>query len=119
MDSNSSHTFVTSIVASSISLIVSLSQPLQMQVASCSTLVCSSQIHDASWLVQGYEFKSDLWTLTLSGYDMILGLDWLAWFNPMQVDWYNKWSSYISLAMWHIGPQFLNFLLVPCYMFAP
>lgn len=48
---------------------------------------------EAKWTVQGYTFVSDLKLLPLSSYDMILGLDWLASFSPMQVHWEQKWLS--------------------------
>lgn len=38
-------------------------------------------------------FSTDLKLLPLSSYDMILGLDWLASFSPMQVHWAQKWIS--------------------------
>lgn len=45
------------------------------------------------WSVQGHSFSTDLKLLLLSSYDMILGLDWLASFSPMQVHWAHKWIS--------------------------
>ena len=36
---------------------------------------------------------TDLKLLPLSSCDMIMGLDWLASFSPMQVHWAKKWIS--------------------------
>lgn len=46
-----------------------------------------------AWSVQGYDFTTDLKLLPMSSFDMILGLDWLASFSPMQVDWVEQWIS--------------------------
>jgi len=54
-------------------------------------LSCDSHIPAASWSVQGYSFTTDLKLLPLSSYDMILGLDWMSHFSPMQVDWSQQW----------------------------
>jgi hypothetical protein len=43
--------------------------------------------------VQGCEFSSDLKILPLSTYDMILGIDWLSSFSPMQIHWAQRWIS--------------------------
>jgi hypothetical protein len=43
--------------------------------------------------MQGYSFTTDLKLLPLSAYDMILGLDWLSSFSPMQVHWQQKWIA--------------------------
>lgn len=52
--------------------------------ASCEGLIYS---------LQGQTFKDNLRLLNIQGYDMILGIDWLTQFRPMQVDWLEKWIS--------------------------
>jgi hypothetical protein len=76
----------------SLSGVQLLQATVQVQVANGAVLQCTSHIPDAKWLVQGYSFSTDLKILP-SAYDMILGLDWLASFSPMQVHWDQKWIS--------------------------
>ena len=80
-------------MAQSLSGIQVLQPVVQVQVANGAVLQCTSHIPDAKWSVQGYSFSMDLKILPLSAYDMILGLDWLASFSPMQVHWDQKWIA--------------------------
>jgi hypothetical protein len=93
VDSGSSHTFVSESLASTLQGIQSVPAPLSVKVANGSVLCCSSQIPNAQWSSNGLIFHSDLKVLALSNYDMILGLDWLELFSPMQVHWKNRWLS--------------------------
>jgi hypothetical protein len=52
-----------------------------------------SIFQQAVWLVQGCSFTTDLKLLPLQSYDMILGLDWLSSFSPMQNHWQQKWIA--------------------------
>ena len=91
LDSGSSHSFVSMALAGSLSGVQQLSPAVTVQVANGAVLSCDSHIPAASWSVQGYSFTTDLKLLPLSSYDMILGLDWMSHFSPMQVDWSQQW----------------------------
>lgn len=93
VDSGSSHTFLGSKVAQSLTGVQPLEQAVHVQVANGDVLLCTTHIPYASWSVQGYLFTNDLKLLPLSSYDMILGLDWLASFSPMKVHWEQRWIS--------------------------
>jgi hypothetical protein len=93
VDSSSSHTFLSSILAGKLSGMVSLHQPLSVKVASGSSLSCTSHIRDASWETQGLRFSSNLKILPLQHFDMVLGYDWLESFSPMKIHWSEKWLS--------------------------
>jgi len=93
VDSGSSHTFLSSSLAQSLSGIQELHPTVSVQVANGAMLQCTSHIPAAVWSVQGCTFTNDLKLLPLSSFDMILGLDWLASFSPMQVHRAQKWLS--------------------------
>lgn len=93
LDSGSSHTFISSALAASLSGSSSLASPVKVQVANGLVLLCESEFSSALWSTCGYEFTSDLKVLPLSSYDMILGLDWLESFSPMKVHWQQKWMA--------------------------
>jgi hypothetical protein len=42
-------------------------------------------MHAKAKLLQGYSFHSDLRVLKLKSFDMIIGMDWLEQFSPMQI----------------------------------
>jgi hypothetical protein len=43
------------------------------------------------WQVQGYAFCSNMRVVPQNSYDLILGMDWLKSYSPMQVHWTEKW----------------------------
>lgn len=93
MDSGSSHTFISTSVAQYLSGVQPLHPVVSVQVTNGVVLHCDFHIPTASWIVQSFSFLTDLKLLPLSSYDMILGLDWLTSFNPMQVHWGQRWIS--------------------------
>lgn len=93
IDSGSSHTFISSELASKLSGVSSIPFPLKVQVANGHTLLCNSCIFQAIWTISAYEFCSDLKVLDLSSFDTIVGMDWLTQFSPMNVHWGQKWMA--------------------------
>ncbi|CAD6211893.1 unnamed protein product [Miscanthus lutarioriparius] len=93
VDSDNSHMFLSTELAGSLHGVQKLVPAVQVQVANGAVLQCTSHISRASWSVQGYSFTTDLKLLPLTAYDMILGLDWLSSFSPMQVHWQQKWIA--------------------------
>jgi hypothetical protein len=93
VDSGSSHSFLSSQVASQLAGISSLPTPLSVKVANGQVLDCSAQIMQAEWSVQNFLFTTDLKVIALATYDMTLGMDWLEMHNPMKVYWQQKWLS--------------------------
>ena len=43
------------------------------------------------WSVQQCSFQSTAKVIPLAQYDLIVDMDWLSSFSPMQVDWKHKW----------------------------
>jgi len=64
---------------------------LTIHVAGGSILISQGVLHAASWSVDKYTFISDLRILQLKHYDLIIGMDWLEQYSPMQVHWQYKW----------------------------
>jgi hypothetical protein len=50
---------------------------INVKVANGQVIQCSSELKQAKWSIQGYEFATDLKTLPLPYYDLIIGV-WLA-----------------------------------------
>lgn len=93
VDSGSSHTFLSDKFKASLSGVCALNPPIQVQVANGAVLLCDTYVPASQWSVQGYTFVSDLKLLPLPTQDMILGLDWLQPFSPMQIHWKQNWLS--------------------------
>jgi Retroviral aspartyl protease len=64
--------------------------PMVVMMATGIKVVTNSKCLNFKFSLQGHEFWADMRILDIKGYDMILGLDWLAQYRPMQVDWLEK-----------------------------
>ena len=43
------------------------------------------------WSVGDCSFQSDFRVLPLGSFDVVIGMDWLATYSPMQIHWQEKW----------------------------
>lgn len=64
-----------------------------MHVVNGTKLCCNKYIAAVEWSLAEYMFQSDLRVLSLSAYDIILGMDWLEIHSPMNVHWKQKWMA--------------------------
>lgn len=91
VDSGSSHSFLNTSVAAKLLEVLALVTLVKVQVADGTALLCSQELKDAEWSIQGYTFHSTLKVLPLGSYDMIVGIDWPEAFSPMKIHWQQKW----------------------------
>lgn len=91
IDSGSSDTFVSTSLADKLDGISTFTPPLKVTVADGTQLLCSSQFQQLTWSVQECDFVSMAKVLPLSSYELTVGMDWLAAYSPMQIDWQHKW----------------------------
>jgi hypothetical protein len=113
LDYGSSHTFISSVVASQVSNLQPMATPLTVQVANGQSLQCSLHILDAQWSIQHCQFTSDIKVLPLSSYDMILGLDWLeahGYNLIMKVIQFSWWVFYLSMLGLRLQPSQISLL---------
>jgi hypothetical protein len=94
LDTGSSHTFINVGLLDKISCTVVDITPTEVKVANGQTILCSQAVKNFSWWVQGHTFTADALVLPLGAYDMVLGMDWLEQFRPMNCDWHDKWVEF-------------------------
>jgi len=92
VDSGSTHTFISQSLASKLHGVTSVSTPIAVQVANGEQLLCQTEFLNMHWSVHSCAFSSTLKVLPLQHYDMILGMEWLERFSPMQIHWSDKWT---------------------------
>lgn len=95
IDSGSSCSFVSHSLASMLPDWSPLPQLVQIRVANGTILMCTHELQQCPVYVQGHCFTINLKILPLQSYDVILGIDWLQQHSPMEVDWKEKWLSFI------------------------
>jgi len=91
VDSGSTHTFISTVLASKLHGCTTVPVPVTVHVANGHQLKCQSEFVDMPWSIQNYTFTSTLKVLPLQHYDVIVGMEWLERFSPMQIDWSHKW----------------------------
>lgn len=64
-----------------------------VKVANGHLLQCSEAVQECEFTLGDYHFQHDLRILPLELYDLILGIDWLEKYSPMEVHWQAKWLS--------------------------
>jgi hypothetical protein len=91
IDSGSSNSLLNTKLAPQLAGVSKVASPINIQMANGQVIQCQSKLHQANWEIQGVKFIYDFKVLSLSYYDVILGVDWQQTYNPMQIDWLNKW----------------------------
>ncbi|KAJ3687260.1 hypothetical protein LUZ61_016424 [Rhynchospora tenuis] len=87
LDSGSTHSFVNPNVLQEVECNLIQTAPMVVTVANGARMVTDLQCEALQFSIQGHTFEKDVRVLDVTGYDMILGLDWLTSLGPMQVDW--------------------------------
>jgi hypothetical protein len=93
IDSGSSHTFISEKWRSSMLDVQPLSRKITVKVANGQVLNCEHHLSKDEWYISNYKFRSDLIFVQLPSVDLVVGMDWLQAYSPMEVDWYNKWMA--------------------------
>lgn len=94
MDSGSSHTFLSEHMTSRVPCVLLDIPPIEVKVANGQVIHCNKLAKNVTWLIQGQTFYTDALVLPFSAYDMVLGMDWLEKFSPMNCEWSAKWIEF-------------------------
>lgn len=93
VDSGSSASFLAASLAAQFPQLQQTPFSAAVRIANGHILQCSSAILGCQFTLGSYHFQHDLRILQLDSYDLILGMDWLELYSPMQVHWKAKWLS--------------------------
>ncbi|XP_071680601.1 uncharacterized protein [Lolium perenne] len=94
IDSGSSSNFVSENLASKLTGVQQLDNPIKVKVAGGGVLEGNSEIPDCVWTCQGNSFATSLKVLPLQCYDVILGMQWLEEMGLMTTHWQQKWFQF-------------------------
>jgi hypothetical protein len=86
IDSGSTTIFLDPSVIEKVGLLVSHTTPEKITVANDGTLWTAGMTSATPYTIQGHQFLSNFRVLELSGYDMILGCDWIYDNNPVGIN---------------------------------
>ena len=94
VDSGSTNCFISEHLAAASSGKMPLQQPVTVRVANGDMLLCTHELPDQLWCIQGVTFKTSFKILPLNCYNMILGMDWLVGNSSMEIYWAEKWFQF-------------------------
>ncbi|KAD5803510.1 hypothetical protein E3N88_14870 [Mikania micrantha] len=83
LDGGSTHCFVQTHVAHYLEFTIESIPPFSVLVGSGEKLPCSGIAWQVELIIQDHSFKVDLYVLPLQGWDMVLGVSWLATLGPV------------------------------------
>ena len=73
--------------------VVSVLVSSSILVAGGTQLTTSAVLLQVPWSVGDCSFQSDFRVLPLGTFDVVIGMDWLATYSPMQIHWQEKWMA--------------------------
>ncbi|XP_017233152.1 uncharacterized protein LOC108207202 [Daucus carota subsp. sativus] len=86
VDTGSSLSCIDNKVVKNIGLQKQNCDAITVKLADGRTVVSSFYVPKVKWTIQQYEFEFDLRIIDISGWDMIIGVDWLEQFSPIMFD---------------------------------
>jgi hypothetical protein len=93
VDLGSSSSFINSALVPRILAVSAVPLSASVQIAGGGVLQCTQLLRQVLWSVGDCTFKSDFKVLPLEVFDVVIGMDWLESFSPMQVHWLQKWLA--------------------------
>lgn len=87
LDGGSTHCFVQTRIANFLNLPIESITPFSVLVGSGERLPCSGIARAVTVVIQGHSILVDFYVLPLQGWDMVLGVSWLATLGPVLTDY--------------------------------
>ncbi|XP_066359602.1 uncharacterized protein [Miscanthus floridulus] len=86
IDSGSTHNFIAEEAAAHATLPTLTQGQLRVTVANGERIQCPGVFRNAPFSINAEEFTADFYALSLAGYDVVLGPQWLATLGPILLD---------------------------------
>jgi hypothetical protein len=83
IDSDSTHNFVDTKLATTLGIRPILQDGIRVQVANGEEVPSPSRCKDIEVKMQGFSFRTELFILLLAGCDAVLGIHWLRTLGPI------------------------------------
>ncbi|KAG9444941.1 hypothetical protein H6P81_016281 [Aristolochia fimbriata] len=87
LDGGSTHNFIQSRAAKFLGLPIEVVPNFSVLVGSGDRLPCEGIVKQVPLSIQGCELKEDFYVLSLHGWDVVLGVSWLASLGPVLTDY--------------------------------
>ena len=91
IDSGSTHNFIDPRIAKQADCFIHPCSNFEFMVANGGTLPCKGKCHNVRISMGDYKLRSDMFSLTLGGCDVVLGTQWLCTLGPILWDFAELW----------------------------
>ena len=95
IDLRSTHNFLDLVVAKRTRCLIQITNPMKAAVVDGTRITSDATYRQSTWNMQGKEFQVDLRLIPLGGYNMVLGIQWLAELGPILWDFKNLRMKFI------------------------
>jgi Retroviral aspartyl protease len=97
IDSESTSRFVNPSLLQGVNYKLIDTTPLIVMLATGEKNVTYNKCIGLRFSLQEHEFRDDFRVLDIKGYDIILGIDWLTQYRPMEINWLEKWVAKFAM----------------------
>ncbi|KAJ3685964.1 hypothetical protein LUZ61_015128 [Rhynchospora tenuis] len=87
VDTGSTHSFINPSLVDTARWAITTTSPLTVTIANGTEMTTSTQCNNLIFSLQNHVLQGKVRLLNIQGYDLILGMDWLAQHGPMTIDW--------------------------------
>ncbi|KAJ1699376.1 hypothetical protein LUZ63_007888 [Rhynchospora breviuscula] len=87
IDTGSTHSFINPSLVNTDNWNTTTTPPLIVRIANGADMSTFTKCSDLPFPLQNYALTATVKLLNIQGYDLILGIDWLAQHGPMTIDW--------------------------------
>lgn len=94
IDSGSTHNFISEKAANRLNLKLTPTTPFTVRVADEHPLRCRGSYRQVLTDLGGVSFKIEFFVLSLTGLDLVLGVQWLETLGPILCDWKNQYLKF-------------------------
>jgi hypothetical protein len=111
VDTGSTHSFIGEAAARHTGLHIEPRPRLTATVANGERVACPGVLRHAPVIINGMEFRIDLYVMPLAGYDVVLGTHWMATLGPIVWDLaartmaFQQGATTYAGAAWHCHPR--------------
>ncbi|KAJ3690052.1 hypothetical protein LUZ61_019216 [Rhynchospora tenuis] len=87
IDTGSTHSFINPSLVDTSKWKTITTTPLHVRIANGAAMATSLKCPQLQFSLQNHKMSGEMRLLNIQGYDLILGMDWLALHGPMTIDW--------------------------------
>nr|GEU52731.1 retrotransposon Gag domain, retroviral aspartyl protease [Tanacetum cinerariifolium] len=87
IDGGSTHNFISDVLVNELKLTSQMVALLGVQIRNGDVIRCSKVCRDLSLQLGGLKVVQDFYPFSIGGADLVLGIQWLATLNTVQVNW--------------------------------